>query len=85
MMSYPAMHGSGPAGQPPQMPMVQRDPQKVGGGYQQMQGSQREASQYVGRRSPPGYVDTMSMQMSQMSVSPSSYNENCPEYSGTMV
>ena len=84
------MHGSSSAGQSPQMPMGQRDPQKPGGGYHQMQGSMRgpppPQDGRIGSGGPPGYVDDMSMEMGHMNVTSPPYNPNFPPdfYDGNM-
>ena len=78
MMADPVMHG--PGGQPPQMPMGTRDPQKVVGGYHQMQGSQRGPPPDNRMGGPPGYVDEMSMEMGHMNVTSPQYNPTFPDF-----
>jgi len=77
MLADPAIHGSGPPGQSPQIPMGQRDPQKTGAGYNQMPGSQRGAPPQDSRMGgQPGYADDMSMEMGHMNVTSPQYNPN---------
>ena len=91
MLADQGMHGSSSSGQSPQMPMGQRDPQKPGGGYHQMQGSMRgppppTQDGRVGSGGPPGYVDDMSMEMGHMNVTSPPYNQSFPPdfYDGNM-
>ena len=74
MMSDSSMHGSGPPGQPPQMPMGHRDQPKPGAGFHQMQNNPRGPPPDARMGGPAGYED-MSMEMGN-----APYNANFPDY-----